>query len=68
MLRSLASQSALAVLRFIFPKWMEGLRQEVLEEMRAEEYCRDLLAQVEARKGGLGDAISYAVRQNRTRV
>lgn len=57
MLRSLAKQPTLTILRFIFPKWMERLRQEVLEEIRAEEYCQDLFAQVEARKGGLGERI-----------
>jgi hypothetical protein len=50
-------RALLAVLRFIFPKWMERLKQEVLEEMREEERYRALLTRAEARVGGLGERL-----------
>ena len=53
-------RALLATLRFIFPKWMESLKQEVLEELREEEYCKALFAQAEARVGGLGERIDYS--------
>ena len=42
MLKALARETAIAVLCFLFPKWMERLKREV----REEEFCKAVLKQV----------------------
>jgi len=54
MLKELARQSAVTIMCFLFPKWMERLKQEV----RDEEFWKTVREQAEAREGGLGTKLT----------
>jgi hypothetical protein len=54
MLKERARKSAIAILCFLFPKWMERLKQEV----REEEFWKAVREQAEAREGGLGTKLT----------